>query len=81
MDLEMVLLLSPVFLCYRQHERDGKIRDALSLYNSVMGIDPNNREAADSIIYLTPGSFPEAIPQAASDTSKRFGFSKKSKII
>ena len=41
-------------------ERDGKIPEAMSLYNGVLGIDPANRDAADSVWYLR--SKPSNIP-------------------
>ena len=51
-------------------ERDGKMSEAMSLYNSVLGIDPFNRDAADSLWYLR--SKPSNIPLETAGPSKRY---------
>ena len=53
-------------------ERDGKMSEAMTLYNSVLGIDPYNRDAADSLWYLR--SKPSNIPLETAGTSKRYKF-------
>ena len=44
----------------RQQERDGKVDEAIQTYKAILGFDPENRDAKDSIWYLSerPKSFP-----------------------